>query len=350
MPTATAVPTATEPTVAVELERTLHHLEESLEAPAFARQVAGICSSTQELDQLRAELAALRRSHDTLKSRFSDLNEEVRSAGKLQREMLDRPLPTICGATAAAIQRPAGPVSGDLCQVFRLDSRRIGILLADATGHGVPGALLSTFAKASLCGPQSTPPGAAPSAKLQQLNDAIAAFNLTDCQFMTAIYAVFDEQTRVLRWARGGAPYPLVFGADGSITQLRGNGPILGIGAEGGFDDCEVQLKAGDTLMLHTDGLDFLPESQTQPRSPLVYDSGDWRESLTDGGGQPVLDQLTGLISTAATAGVLEDDISIVTLTLEGVPERQPARPAPVHACSQTAFFSDGSPSPSRML
>ncbi|MFQ5462411.1 MAG: PP2C family protein-serine/threonine phosphatase [Phycisphaerae bacterium] len=317
MPTAVPESVASEPPVAVELERTLDHLAKSLEPPEFSRHVAGICSTTEELDQLRAELATLRRNHDVLKSKFSDLSEEVRSAGNLQREMLDRPLPTICGATANAVQRPAGPVSGDLCQVFRLDSHRIGILLADATGHGVPAALLTTYAKAFFCGPKSHALGASPSARLEQLNEAIAAFDLTDCQFMTAVYAVFDERTRMLRWARGGAPYPLLFRANGITTELHGSGPILGIGAEAEFEDCELQLEPGDVLMLHTDGLDFLSDPHA-PR-PLVTAPATtcWSESLAGAGKPPVLDQLATIIAEAASNGLLEDDISIVTLAVD---------------------------------
>jgi len=326
MPTAVSESVANEPPVAVELERTLDHLAKSLEPPEFSRHVAGICSTTEELDQLRAELATLRRNHDVLKSKFSDLSEEVRSAGNLQREMLDRPLPTIRGATAHAVQRPAGPVSGDLCQVFRLDSHRIGILLADATGHGVPAALLTTYAKAFLCSPKSNAPGASPSARLEHLNEAIAAFDLTDCQFMTAVYAVFDERTRLLRWARGGAPYPLLFRANGTTAELQGSGPILGIGAEAGFEDCEVQLDPGDVLMLYTDGLDFL--SATQARRPRVMAPAttSWSESLAGAGKPAVLDQLTAMIAEAATNGLLEDDISIVTLAVDPMEEQPKTR------------------------
>ncbi len=176
----------------------------------------------------------------------------------------------------ATMFRPAGWVSGDIYDVFRLDETHVGFYIADVVGHGMPAALLTMFVKKSLQTKriaghryEIVPPHEA----LSQLNADICQQDLSSCQFCTAIYGVIDTADLTLRYARGGHPAPILMGANGSVQRLQSSGSLLGVFPQETFQDKTVALSPGHRAVFYSDGAEDIlakPDEAAQAHGGLV--------------------------------------------------------------------------------
>lgn len=212
-----------------------------------------------ELDSLKTEINFLRRRDETLNFYMNRLDEELRLAARLQQDFLPRNLPQVGPIRFHTLYRPAGYVSGDLYDVFRLDEAHVGFYMADAVGHGMPAALLTMFIKNALVTKQITVDGyrlLQPGEALVRLNDTLVDQNLTQATFATAVYGTINTQTLMCSFARAGHPFPLLMRADGSVLNLQADGGLLGIFPKDVYEDRQIQLRGGDRLFIYTDGIE----------------------------------------------------------------------------------------------
>jgi len=208
---------------------------------------------------LQAELAAARELGARPGGPSEELDEEMRLAARLQRDLLPRSLPEIDPVRFGVLYRPAGWVSGDIYDVIRLDETHLGFSVADAVGHGMPAALLTMFIKRAL--PTKRIAGHAyqiipPHESLMELNSAICEQNFSSCQFCTAVYCVLDVADLTLTYSRAGHPQPFLFHGDGSAAKLTAPGSLLGVFPGERYESTTVSLSPGDRLVLYTDGIE----------------------------------------------------------------------------------------------
>lgn len=212
-----------------------------------------------ELDALRNEVNILRRRDETLNYSIQRVDEELRLAARLQQDFLPKTLPQLGRVHFHTLFRPASYVSGDLYDVMRLDEKHIGFYMCDAVGHGVPAALLTMFIKNALVTKQIFPGGyrlLAPSETMARLNEMLIEQNLSQATFATAIYGYINIDTGRVTFARGGHPSPLAIRADGSLMHIESDGGLLGIIPGEIYTDVTVDLSAGDRLLIYTDGVE----------------------------------------------------------------------------------------------
>lgn len=191
---------------------------------------------------------------------------QLRLASQIQREFLPVTLPVVGPASFSAVFRPADCVSGDIYDVRRLDEEHVAIALADATGHGVPAALLTVFIKRALRGKEIHNGHyqiLRPSEVLERLNEELLEADLSACPFVAATYAVLNIRTLELSLARGGSPYPILRRKDRTLELLRPAGGVAGVLPDAEFEDQTIQLEPGDSLIVCSDGLEHtvLPQS-----------------------------------------------------------------------------------------
>jgi sigma-B regulation protein RsbU (phosphoserine phosphatase) len=225
---------------------------------------------------LERELQHLRRLGEQLNRYVGEIDQEMRLAGRLQRDFLPRQLPDIAPYRFEVLYRPASWVSGDMYDVFRVDEHHIGVFLSDAMGHGVAAGLVTMFIRQALI-PKRISGHAysivAPADALRDLHQCLCQQRLPDCQFVTAVYGVIDTRSGRLRVARAGHPYPMHLQPDGTITELRSAGSLLGLAdLPTDFGEAEATLVPGDKLLLYTDGAeDALLEPEATERKGVAF-------------------------------------------------------------------------------
>ena len=183
-----------------------------------------------------------------------ELAGERRVVETLQRSLLPGRLPDLPGVQAAARYLPAGPhvqVGGDWYDLFALPDRRVGLVIGDVAGRGVPAASVMSQTRAALRA--YAVEGADPGAVVRRLDALVCHLELAD--LTTLVYAVLDPASRRVAYANAGHLPPLVV-APGLAPALLvgGRGAPLGAGSGAG-SQAIAELPPRGTLLLYTDGL-----------------------------------------------------------------------------------------------
>jgi sigma-B regulation protein RsbU (phosphoserine phosphatase) len=224
----------------------------------------------RSIQLLHTEIDRLKTVSQPLNSYFSQVNEEMRIASRLQRDFLPEKPPEVEGIKFATIFRPASWVSGDIYDISRLDENHIGFYIADAVGHGMPAALLTMFIKRAMVTKiidGSSYSLVEPGDALKQLNADMVAQELNNFQFATCCYGLLNTETLRLRVASAGHPAPMHILADGQMNELELTGSLLGVFPEQQYDTMEVQIRSGEKILMYSDGVElaFVDEGPDKP-------------------------------------------------------------------------------------
>lgn len=158
------------------------------------------------------------------------------------------------GLRVAVRYRPAAKehlVGGDWYDAVTLPSGKVLLCVGDIAGHGIDAATGMVSLRNALRGLAAT--GAGPAQLLTWLN--LVAYHLTNHVNATAVAALYDPATRLLRWARAGHLPPILRHDGHAVALPEIPGSMLGAGSEATYSEAELRLHAGDTLLLYTDGL-----------------------------------------------------------------------------------------------
>ncbi|MFN0137662.1 MAG: PP2C family protein-serine/threonine phosphatase [Phycisphaerae bacterium] len=234
-------------------------------ADAGVEEVAGVIAAAASyvpiVSRLEKEISQLERVGQQLARYFEDVDNEMRLAGRLQRDFLPQRPPKFPGVKFAHVYRPASWVSGDLFDIIKLDAQHVGMFIGDAMGHGASAALLTMFVRRSLQTHRDGPPIeiVSPDLAIAGLHTELEKQELPHSQFVTAAYAVLNAATRELRCARGGHPFPLRVSPSGEISEITPDGGLLGIcGLPAEFGLQTLTLEVGEKVLFYTDGLEEL--------------------------------------------------------------------------------------------
>ena len=177
--------------------------------------------------------------------------QELERAREIQASLLPKEVPQLAGFEVAGAWQPARTVSGDYYDVLRLDERRLGICIADVAGKGVSAALLMANVQAAVrafAGSAESP------AELCGKVNALLHENVATGKFVTFLYGVLDAERRTFRYCNAGHVSPILV-SGGAARVLDGGGAVLGVFASWKYEDAVVGLRAGDRLLLFTDGI-----------------------------------------------------------------------------------------------
>jgi serine phosphatase RsbU (regulator of sigma subunit) len=229
-------------------------------------------------------------------------------ASMIQREFLPRTLPELDDVRFGVFYRPAGYVSGDMYDIRRLDDHTIGFFLADAVGHGVPAALLTMVISRCLTLKVISDDDyriVSPGEVLTKLNEEMLRLQSAGGRFATAVYGLIDTRTHRVTLAGAGHPPPRLIKEDGASIGLETDGGLLGVFPEATFTETTFDLKAGERLVLFTDGFETAFPDANAARKQRRLPTERYLECLSDicSLGRPVAESVAEL-------GVLVDDQS----------------------------------------
>jgi phosphoserine phosphatase RsbU/P len=184
--------------------------------------------------------------------RLVAIDRELNIARQIQSSILPQTMPQVPGLTIAARYRPMTAVAGDFYDFLEVDAHRLGVLVADVAGHGVPAALIASMIKVALAAQREH--ADSPAAVLGGMNQTLCG-QLAG-QYVTAAYLFLDLRSRTIRYAAAGHP-PMLrsSGGHGSIDEVVNNGLLLGFIADAPYEQSEYRLQGDDRFLLYTDGL-----------------------------------------------------------------------------------------------
>lgn len=180
------------------------------------------------------------------------VEKELEVASRIQQQLLPRDLPEMPGIQVTATTIPCHTVGGDFYDVIKIDNDKLAIVIADVTGKGIPAALLVSTLQASLHA--YVEQGLSPTDLVMKLNKVINE-NATPEKFITFFICIYDIPTWTLRYVNAGHNHPFVLFERGGLEPLSKGGFCLGVFTDNRYEEGQLQLSPGDTLILYTDGI-----------------------------------------------------------------------------------------------
>lgn len=196
---------------------------------------------------------ALQIALDT-RDRLVALKQELEMAREVQMSLQPAEIPASETHDVKAVIIPAREVGGDLYDFFYIDEPRIGLVIADVSGKGVPASLFTTVTRALLRAAASKD-YSTPGDCLTMVNELLCESN-PSCIFITLFFGVLDLRTGELSYSNAGHNPPRVVKNDSQVEVVPKTGNlVLGIQPGHTYNNKQIQLMPNDTLFLYTDGI-----------------------------------------------------------------------------------------------
>jgi serine phosphatase RsbU (regulator of sigma subunit) len=258
-------------------------------------------SDIAELMQARLEQERIERER---------VEQELLVARRIQQASLPKEVPTLEGWQIAPFYQPAREVGGDFYDFHLLSEGRLGVVVGDATGKGVPAALvMSTTCGMLRLAAQSY--SSSPAEILQRVNEALFPY-IPANMFVTCFYAILEPKSGNLTYANAGHDLPYLRHRNGGeAEELRARGMPLGLMPGMSYEEKETKLDAGEATLFYSDGLveahDPKGEMFGFPRlRALLAEHGEERPL-----GDSLLEELYSFVGEGWEQ---EDDITLLTL------------------------------------
>lgn len=289
----------------------------------FRRDARGFTIEELEQNVLTANLfGAMTRNLVSLEQ-INRLNERLRQqfeeVARVQRSLLPGCIPDVPGLRIAASYMPSQQAGGDYYDFFGLPGGRLGVMIADVSGHGPAAATVMAMLHAIIHAYPGDPGKATPGEIVAFVNRQLTSANM-DGTFATAIVARFDPASRELRYACAGHPparraCPAAAGL--KVRPLDGEAtPPMGIVEDLHVPEHHITLEPGQHIVLYTDGI---TEAFNDRREIFGVEGLDQALELVPpaAGPQAVIDTIHAAVLGHTGRHARDDDQTVVVLTSE---------------------------------
>jgi serine phosphatase RsbU (regulator of sigma subunit)/predicted ester cyclase len=236
------------------------------------------------------------------------VEQELRIARNIQQASLPKEVPSLEGWQISPYYRPAREVGGDFYDFLDPGDGRLGLVVGDATGKGVPAALVMASAR-SMLRAIAQASDYSPGDVLGRVNDALVA-DIPPNMFVTCFYTILKPESATLRYANAGHDLPYLR-RNGDAEELRARGMPLGLMPKMSYEEKEIVLDAGEAAFFYTDGLVEAHNPQGEmfgfPRLRALIAEHD-EEGRLEG---LLLEELNSFVGEGWEQ---EDDITLLTL------------------------------------
>ena len=236
------------------------------------------------------------------------IEHELQVARRIQQELLPEATPELDGWQIAAYYGPAREVGGDFYDFLAFPDGRLGLVVGDATGHGMPAALVMATTRGMLRAVVQSLES--PGEVLARVNEALVA-DIPPSTFVTCFYGVLDPANGHLCYANAGHNLPCRQ-HNGQAEELRARGMPLGLMPGIAYEEKEASLEVGDSTLFYSDGLVEAHNLQREmfgfPRLRKLVAEHDAEEGST------VDFLMEELYSFVGEGWEQEDDITLLTL------------------------------------
>jgi len=179
------------------------------------------------------------------------IEQELKVARSIQQASLPEKVPDLEGWQISPYYQPAREVGGDFYDFHLFSEGRLGLVVGDATGKGVPAALVMSSTRSMLraLARASNSPGEV----LEQVNDLLVS-DIPPNMFVTCFYAILDPKSATLSYANAGHDLPYLRHGD-HAEELRARGMPLGLMSGMSYEEGEASLRQEDDVLFYSDGL-----------------------------------------------------------------------------------------------
>ena len=254
----------------------------------------------------------LREAHEQIARQLVEINLELEMARQIQLSILPRDTPKIRGLHIVARYLPMTSVAGDFYDFIIVDDKRVGILVADVSGHGLPSALIASMLQVALTAQAAH--ASEPERVLSGLNQALCG--KFERSFVTAAYVFVDMEKKLMTYAGAGHP-PLLFSrkSAGKVSAVTENGLFLGMFPEATYASLQLPVQAEDRVVLYTDGIPETksPSEQEFGTARFIKFMENNRSLAVDHFADGLLDELSRWSEQPRGQGQ-QDDITVLTI------------------------------------
>jgi serine phosphatase RsbU (regulator of sigma subunit)/predicted ester cyclase len=237
------------------------------------------------------------------------VEQDLLVARRIQQASLPKEVPALEGWQITPFYQPAREVGGDFYDFHLLSEGRLGLVVGDATGKGVPAALVMSTTCGMLQAVSQALDSSSPGEVLERVNETLFA-RIPPDMFVTCFYAVLDPKSGSLSYANAGHDLPYLWHG-GDCEELRARGMPLGLMPGMSYEEKEITLQAGEVAFLYSDGLVEAHDPQREmfgfPRLRALVAKHGGKQSL----GEVLLEELYSFVGEGWEQ---EDDITLLTL------------------------------------
>jgi PAS domain S-box-containing protein len=201
---------------------------------------------TERTEQLKSAMA---KQQEVAQER-ERIEQELRVARLIQHTLLPKSLPELEGHQIAVHYQPAREVGGDFYDFLWLPDGRLGLIVGDVSGKGVPAAIVMAITRTML---RSAYHLGSPGEILEKVNDDLLP-DIPPNVFVTCLAALLDSKTGRLQYANAGHDPPFARHASG-VGKLRATGMPLGLMPDMIYEQKEITLEPGESILFYSDGL-----------------------------------------------------------------------------------------------
>jgi sigma-B regulation protein RsbU (phosphoserine phosphatase) len=279
-----------------------------LDSPHFIKEFS---KDDLNLLTVMANVAAIRIEH----TRLAEVEQaekihakQLEQAAEIQRGLLPVQAPSVPGVDLAGYNAACHTVGGDYYDFLTYPDGRVGLLVGDVAGKGMPAALLMSSLQARVQVLFDDPVDLA--ALVTRLNRIITS-NCPSNRFITFFIGILEPQTGMLTYVNAGHNPPLVAHADGSVEKLEGTGLILGILSVATYTQKTAVLAPGDAVLLFSDGV----SEPVRPDSDEEFGEDRLAQNfakLRHEDAQSIIDTINQQVREFTGGMPLPDDITLV--------------------------------------
>ena len=237
------------------------------------------------------------------------IEQELRVARRIQHASLPEEVPQLEGWKISPYYQPAREVGGDFYDFHLLSEGRLGVVVGDATGKGVPAALVMSTTCGMLQLAARALDSPSPGEVLSQVNETLLA-RIPANMFVTCFYAILNPKRGHLVYANAGHDLPYLQHG-GEAKELRARGMPLGLMPASSYEEKEIVLDAGESILFYSDGLVEAHDPEGQmfsfPRLRALVAEHTEEGAL----GEYLLEELYSFVGEGWEQ---EDDITLITL------------------------------------